>query len=1003
MGIKVLGQWLLAFQFAFSPLAARAQSAPAARAATAFDERNVTVTEDARGARVSGKNAEGRDVVLEMPAGDEQTLRKFSPSALLEKMKHSRPGETFRETYQRFPRESFLFFLAIGGVSAFQLATDYSSNPTRLSQHVHHSISPLGMFSFFTFMYANGVTDKYLRGWIKNPRFHSLIPYAGLSAGFFVQTMVSTFAADPEVKSCVAQIVRGQKPEKGREPCDAAYARYVLGKQLSLAAPSLVSMIGSMVLAGLVQKGLEIGVFKLTGVDIAMWFIPGGVGIQLMRFAVVSTLQMALFYYIDAAWLNRKISFAWRNVVDGLSLGRLEREIVAGVAWKKANGWNAGKACRTAGRAQVCDRELALVLKRFQNEASDWRQLNLLDVHEGHAAWQEKLAQVSAQYNAAKAFYRDFVNEVRNSRYELVPPALRRLEWTAPLMGVTPKGVATDKVPLLYHRPAFYQEHALLTAVETGRWLEGELAKPAFTAALTRRDVDFLKSVAGRLKSEDANAQGKAILELNEAIAQDRRAGPIVDRTLLYEDIRSKLGKNPTPYFEKGRGFLTSFELFSESESLLKGVSFPSRVGVFQTPRATDAMLMGMFCGPDVDRGDKTVSSIAGFPAKFAAPRVVDPTPATQFHCNMVFNPRTVNNMYRNPIKTANGEEHGVLEYVKNQIRLHVLGGREKANFDDWWEAKVEGEMKSVYDDYYGPSYDRLVGEMVRQLWRTSDSKWSAAPLASGTIASIRQQMNLNLVIVGEMLKDLYQAQHGRPLPNSYFSSAKEAEILPARNDGNDSSESMLATLRRGSYVRDERTGLHIPAGAVFEWNRLIRAYPNAERKTAGPVFGHALHLQKEIEYEFEVLVALLRKIKVAEVPFGSSTRTRITGDVENYEFREQVEKVSKKLEELGNLLGAGDKKDAALVQLPPEAREIAITALEGALGLASEVAMYGQMANAVNWDKLQEKKKAKEEAARLNRRINDDADELSKVLEAREREIAAREAGGPPSFADED
>lgn len=1007
LGARFFMQWLLTFVL-LVPTTSRAQASTsvADRATKTFGNSAQDVEMRYLDGRIQAvrKNSAGQEFVFEMPESSDAELRKFSPETMMARfknaMKGTHPLSTFKETYQRFPRESFLFFLAIGGVTLFQMATDSASNPMRMQQHLEHSISPLGMFSFFTFMYANGATTNFLAGALKNPRFHSFIPYMGMTAGFFVQSTISAFAADPEVKSCVSQLL-GHSPGKDEKACDGAYARYVLRKQLSLAAPGLISMMASTVMAGLIQKGVTYGVFKLTGVDIAMWFVPGGVGVQLVRFAIMSTIQMALFYYIDAGWLNRKVTFAWRNVIDGWSLKRLENELVGRIATKKTSKWAdqlTPLLCKMSGQTSGCERDLAATLKAFQAEAADWRMLNLLDVYEPHQAWQEKLSQISGQYNLSRSFYRDLVEETRNSRFELVPPLLRRLDVAAPLSGVMAKDVTAEKVSVLYQKPAFYEEAARLHAVDVGTWLNEQLDKNAFAQeAMTPWDTQYLRELAKVLVAGVAVDQGRAIADLNSKIADDRRGTMLSTRTKVFEAVRRNLG-DPTPYFEKGRGFLAAFEFFSESAPLVKNTAFPKIGGQFQTPRATDAMALQTVCGPDVNAGSLIVSS-EGFHASFQAPRLVEFSPAVDFLCRGGAGERTVNNLYRNSFTNAQGvSSNGVLEYLKANLNPEILGSKEKSGFDAWWDQKVEGSIRAAYEDY-GSKYSEIIANLVRTLASNADSGWNAGPLANGTITSVRQQMRLDLMILGELLKDLHQAQKKADLPAALYSPVREPVPGPREQDGNDSSAGLLAALRRGGSTPDSTNRFQIP-GTVFEWNSLIRTWNNPAATTAGPVTGRALQAQKEIEAEFETLIAMLRRIQVKKIDqeqivrVGRSTTRKMVGvdrivsDLENDDLQKQVERIGQSLTKFSDLLGTGDKKESAIVQLSGEQRDVAVTALEGLQGLAGELGLYGLMANALSWDKINGLKKAKAEAAAVDSKLNNALDELGAMLRQREQAL---------------
>ncbi|MBX3042045.1 MAG: hypothetical protein KF789_15170, partial [Bdellovibrionaceae bacterium] len=307
----------------------------------------IAKTTDNRGyVEVVARDQNGKESVFQLQKTQDTEMRKFSPNALArefaENLKKMQPYEAVKATTKRFPMESGLFFMAIGAVTAFQIFTDYSTNPMRMQQHIEHSLSPMGMFSFYMFMSANGVTSNALSTIIKNPKYHGMIPYLGMTAGYFVQSTISTFAADPNVKAC-AKSMMGMDISKmtdiAKDPCDAAFSYYALKGKFYELTPGLISMIGSSFIAFKAQEVLVKGVLRITGMDIAFLFIPGGIGVLSIRFLIVSAIQMGLFYYIDVVWLNHFVTFSFKNIFDGSYIARRDREITDHLLYKKKTQW----------------------------------------------------------------------------------------------------------------------------------------------------------------------------------------------------------------------------------------------------------------------------------------------------------------------------------------------------------------------------------------------------------------------------------------------------------------------------------------------------------------------------------------------------------------------------------------------------------------------------------------------------------------------------------------
>lgn len=998
-------RWFLAFLIAWLPFAA-----PAGNLVSFTDAKDRLTPEDRqlfeRAEKTFGSQGyelkideEGKKAVLvdpknpnqaalEIPFSDEKELRKFSPKSLgrefMAGIMNARPGETLTSTGKRFPYESALFFMAIGSVVAFQLFTDYASNPVRMKQHVDHSLSPLGMFSFFSFMYANGMTTNTLSVWLKNPKFHAFIPYLGMSVGYFVQSTIASFAADPNVQQCAAGMLgvkkNGEAKADEETSCEKAFNSYVIKRKFAEMAPGLVSMMASTLIAGLIQKGVTSAVLKLTGVDIALWFVPGGVGIQTVRFVLMSAVQMALFYYLDAGWLNRKITFAWKNVFDGISLDRLGDRVAGYMVRKKANGWKnelTAQSCTTKKRDHGCTEDFASAVKEFQQTMSEWRMMNLIDVYEAHQGWQEQLAGLNGLYNVTFNFYQDFVDEARNSKFKIQNP--QRLEFADHLAGVTAKNLSSSAANMFYLKPQFTQNMQKATAEEVGRNLLASLSSEDMKQRLLLPyELDFLMKLGKALAEGSIEQKGAAITEMNRklfpsAMTTTLSLGP--DLREILTSVRSSLGA-PTPYAEPGRGFVMAFEKYSESAPLLENVKTPTIAGLFKTPHTTEYLVSQMICGPDATRNQAVIKTTAGYPSVFVPPRI---TNALDYEDRICWGNGQANEnvMFNFPIEQGGEKFVGLLDYNKRNIAPEIFGDQDKNGFTAWWERTTQSQMRAAYLGF-SQKYDEIVIRLVRQMERSQDSAWNMGSTSNGTFPSIRQQLRYNLMILGEILKDAYQAQKGEALPANYFNSQMEAE------------PSYLAPRAANVPVRLMKI---FKTDDVLEWDRLIRRFPGQPAsKTAQPK-GYALQVQKEIEHQFDLLFWQFKKIKIVEVEdpsertyFGVSTgkRERVESTLDNTELAEQGAALTAKLQEFSDLLGVGEKPDSGIVKLSDEQREIAINALNGLMALGQEINSYGMIANSVSWDKIRDARGLNSRQERLNNSIQEQIRMLSVLTNKR-------------------
>lgn len=975
------------------PLFAHAQSAPETVpydkpvGRPSRDSAQIVKKTDNRGyVEVVARDQNGKESVFQLRKTEDPEIRKFSPKALsrefAENLKKMQPYEAVKATTKRFPMESGLFFMAIGAVTAMQIFSDYSSNPMRMQQHIEHSLSPMGMFSFYMFMSTNGVTSNALSTIIKNPKYHGMIPYLGMTAGYFVQSTIATFAADPNVKACAKAMLGhdiSQMPDVAKDPCDAAFSYYALKGKFYDLTPGLISMLGSSFIAFQAQN-LAVQLLRFASIDIAFLFIPGGVGVISVRFLIVSAIQMGLFYYIDVVWLNHFVTSSFKNIFDGSYISRLDRELTNHLIRKKQTRWAdqlPTEICQMQKKPEFCERDFAANLKHMQEQLGNWRMFNLSKIYEAHMTWQEMLARMNSQYDATYSFYKDLVDEIRNSKWKLTSPL--RLELVDPLYGVKANGLPDDKAYMYYLKPHFTENQASETAMMVGQSIQKQLDDGSYVAqGFAPYDLRVLKEAAQKLSSNDPIVQGQGVGTINKAL--DRVNMDAFAYTVQMIDelrrITSELGEGARPLMKPGQGFFARYERWSEAAESLKTVKFPQISASFRAPKATDYMAVQAVCGPDANEKDTSLTPVTfGGSASFTPPRIVSQQP-TNFVCEGLGD-LTADMIFSYPFQSGKNTQEGLVGFLKENVRPEILGDRDNSGFIPWWEANVENKIKAKYEDF-GRDYETIIKKLIAQLHTTADSKLNMGPAPNGIVPSIRQQLRLDLMVLGELLKDHYQMQHQQALPIQYFSS--KPEPVPGVIS---SGVRYLKTVPRSTLLRSLKEGSNAPGvfggqptqTSILEFDRLAPLfYPELATPSLATARGHALQIQKELEYEFETLLWMLRRIKVAQV----DGEERISSNLENSELEEKVQKITEKTEAFGKLLGVGEAEDGAIVKLPTqEIRDVAINALEDILALANEVHMYGSIANAVSWEKIRNVKAAGQQQREFNSKVQKQVQQL--------------------------
>ncbi|MBX3041853.1 MAG: hypothetical protein KF789_14190, partial [Bdellovibrionaceae bacterium] len=611
--------------------------------------------------------------------------------------------------------------------------------------------------------------------------------------------------------------------------------------------------------------------------------------------------------------------------------------------------------------------------------------INLTKIYEAHMGWQDMLGTLNSQYDATYSFYKDLVDEIRNSKWKLSSPL--RLELVDPLFGVKANGLPDDKAYMYYLKPHFTENQASETAAIIGQDIQKKLDDGTYVANyFAIYDLRVLKDVAQKLSSNDPLVQGQGVAALNKAT--DRmNTDPFSFTIEMINEIRrllAELGEGARPLMKPGQGFFARYERWSDAASTLKHTKFPHVSGSFQSPTPTDYMAVQAVCGPDLSKGESMTTVAFGGAARFTPPRIVSQTP-TNWVCEGLGD-LSADMIFSYPFQSAKTTEEGVVGFLKNNIRPEILGTTDSSGFIKWWENNVEEQIRAKYKEF-SRSYEEIVKNLITQLHATKDSSFNMGPAPNGIVQSIRQQLRLDLLVLGELLKDQYQIQKKQPLPIQYFNSKEEpAPIKPpeiprpvmaggARYYKPTLRLTLLQALKNGSNAPGA-VDAQPTQTSIFEYDRLAPLlYGQPVATTLPTPRGHALQLQKEIEFEFETLLWMLRRIKVARI----DGQDRITSnELENADLEEQVQKITSKAEAFGKLLGVGESQDGAIVTLPTkEVRDVAINALEDIMALANEVHMYGAIANAVSWDKIRNVEAASDTQKEFNSKVQKQVQQL--------------------------
>lgn len=914
----------------------------------------LNVDKKTRMAYVVDKN--NKKVAMEIPMESAAELKKFSPksvnSMMLEQMRRMKAANktAWEHSYRNLPTESAVFFIAMGAVVAGQLIADYSQNPVAMQQHLNHSLSPVGVMSFWAFMYSQGVTSNVLSMYLKNPKFHHFIPYLGMTVGSFVSSYISMIAANPNVRACAASMmgkqVTAEMKEAGvsQDPCETAYDQLVSKKTLWELAPGIVSMLASSALAGVLQSVATKTVLRLTGVDISMWLIPGSVQIKGIRLLLVKGLQITFFVALDTL-IIRHVIYAWKNIFDASFINEVSDTLMTQIVDQKKKGWNGDHKATMAA------------LKDLKQKNSDWRMTNMTQVYEAHQAWSDSLMQLTGLYNTTYSVYGAFVNALVDFRAGDVSAGTtgttseKLLNRTYPFYGIKGAGLREGHEDLYHTYPQMMQnaQQEKISAVvsqidanfQSGEYTQGYLSKS---------EVEKIRQIRNKLASNDTNVIVAGLKDLQEQL-QIALAGNGYSKSyiLALSEIRQGIGL-ARPLMEPGRGFLATFEDAPSNAALFKGIKFPKHSGHFMVGRPVDYLTAQMLCGPDVEAKESVIEHSRGFSAKFIPPALRASEDKFSV-CKSSYMPnKTVNELYNMPLASANGETYkGAIDYLKNNARSSATSSVEA--FDAWWKNNTQNQMSTAFEKYES-TYAEVIETLLEKLFAENNSMLNRGPLSNGVLKSVRQEIRLNQMLLGEMLKDVAAAQ-GNKIENSMFDSRQEPSL---------------------SYTKDQTSQTTLPLLKLFENNnilefdRLAQPFTNGAdlQKVKKSPFGYRLKAQSDIETAFVNIENLLKEIKVEE----NNGKFRVRSKVPNQAFEEKLNALQIEVTKLANLLGVGEDESAKRVELNESQKETALLALENLRSLGMELMMFGNIANSVSWDHLHAGGKAHGQQRELDEKV---------------------------------
>jgi hypothetical protein len=631
------------------------------------------------------------------------------------------------------------------------------------------------------------------------------------------------------------------------------------------------------VTAKLVNFGLKWG-----GVKLALSVLPGGVrviGQELLLEVVQAFLFVGIQKYIDP-W----IITPFQNVLKGKTLDILSNDVADQIVTAKNEKWSISeKDCvysdivtnpynLTGEPQKVCDKGLIGNLKELQLKMAAWRQFNLTQVMTAYQGWNQKIEKLSGMHDAAFNFYSYILDEIQAATEKRMIP-VPKIWRDAPYNGVTPfvppgfdpsdfdqAGVASPETLEKFQRHNVKQLIALIEREFIKGGLYDRESFPILQKAKLEAEYKVLLQIVEDISSESRSIEARGLTKIHDLRATFASVNNTSRMTDLLRKIVDFMGL-PEPDMVPGRAFLYAFKKHPYYQTLFKDVEYPNRPARYLLNDISEYFIHQMICGPDIEKQEESVVDInnmecysntkklpesaitesKGWRDELLPPQVRMPDDKVYYFCDKPDTPAT-NRMYSDKlyVDTKEGRQvfDGPLDYIGNRTRSSVQNGK----FNDWWEAGIQSQVDNAlleYDKQYSiiardfmkssltktfsyqdQKLSQVVGGILDKLQDGKFDFFNAGPVSNGAIYALKQESRLYLLVLNEMLKDLWVPQMKK----------EELGTLLSTKQRYLKNNSFLNTYRENKLP----LMIYFLHNAPFDLTRLVQSTPSYTHKYTG-------------------------------------------------------------------------------------------------------------------------------------------------------------------------
>jgi hypothetical protein len=557
---------------------------------------------------------------------------------------------------------------------------------------------------------------------------------------------------------------------------------------------------------------------KVSGVDLLMSVGPGGAVVFGLKWAFKQVFQAFLFVKLQE-YFDPWIIPPYQNVLKGANLDQVTNYLTETLVDAKNDKWLISENDCTyhtfttnpynlLGQPQeICDKSLIGNLKDFKTKMAAWRAFNLEKPMSAYMGWNQKIEKVGGMHGASRKFYETFLGEVQAAVENRMKP-YPKIYGVAPYNGikpyVAPEMAAQGADPSDgVERPIMLEESQRGQVYEAIKLIEDEFKsgglydKTKFPLLEEKRlasEAKWLVKIVADLRSKQTDRVITALTKIHDLKTNFSSLSNTGRMSDLLRKLVDFMGL-PEPDMIPGRAYIHAFKIHPTFQMLFAGLEYPDAPARYVLKDPTDYFIHQMICGPDVERQDelvvdsyqcsvkvnkereKAIEESKGLRDELLPPQIRERDDKVYHFCDQPETSATVR-MYTDPlyVDTKEGRQvfKGPIDYLAHRTRASVLSG----GFESWWNSGVTSQVENALDDY-----DVQYAKIAREFLKTSLTKtfsyqdkklhlvvggileklrdgnfdfFNAGPISNGAIYAIKQEARLYLMVLNEMLKDLW-------------------------------------------------------------------------------------------------------------------------------------------------------------------------------------------------------------------------------------------------------